>query len=104
MKKKIPAKAQKSVEVKISGVTPLPAIESLPSNPNIPTHHADIVNMMMSSDGLALLSFFSRTPGANIEECRISFSHEMAKKIANMVCIQLDYSPQKPSQKGKKKK
>ena len=87
------------IKVQAKGWEPVAGIEGLNINPNIPTHHADIINVLFSSEGLALISFFSRTPGCNVEECRISFTHALAKRIVDMFCQHLNYYPEKPVQK-----
>jgi hypothetical protein len=97
-------KVKKSAQIQIKGFQIIPPTEGLPVNSNIPTHHADIVNLLFSNDGLALISFFSRTPGLNVEECRVSFSHALAKKIVDLIAQQLDYYPQKLSDQIEKQK
>ena len=96
-KKEKSAEAIKPIQIQIKGNEPIPQTENLPINPNNPTHHADIINILFSNDGLALISFFSRTPGLNVEECRVSFSQALAKKIVDLLCKQLNYYPQSTS-------
>jgi hypothetical protein len=93
-KKKKLAKIKKPIQIQIKGTEILPPIEGLSINPNNPTHHADIINVLFSNDGLALMSFFSRSLGLNIEECRVSFSHALAKNVVDLLCKQLNYYPQ----------
>ncbi len=97
MKKTNKNKVKKPTQIQIKGWEIVPGTEGLPINPNIPTHHADIVNILVSGEGLALISFFSRTPGLNVEECRVSFSHVLAKKIVDLLCQQFNYYPQNPT-------
>jgi len=104
MKKIKSKKAIQTQERKITGAQIVPPVDGLPVNPNIPTHHADIANMLITQEGLALIRFFSRTPGMNVEECRVSFSHVLAKKIVDLICLNLNYYPVNPtSQTGNKK-
>jgi len=93
---------KKGFEMKTKGLQALPATEGLSFNPNIPTHHADIVSILHSSEGLAMISFFSRTPGLNVEECRVSITNALAKQIIDILCMRLDYYPSKPSEPTKK--
>lgn len=103
-KKEKSTKVEKPIEIQIRGKQPIPPIEDLSVNPNNPTHHADIINLLFSNDGLAMISFFSRTPGLNVEECRVSFSHALAKKIVDLLCEQLNYYPQSASPQIETKK
>lgn len=104
MKKIKSKKAIKSLELKITGNQTIPPTEGLPVNPNIPTHHADIVNMLISNEGLALIRFFSRAPGLNVEECRVSFTHVLAKKIVDLICKNLNYYPEHPTHQTENQK
>ena len=104
MKKTKTAEVEKSTQIQIKGIQVIPPTEGLPINSNIPTHHADIINILFSNDGLALISFFSRTPGLNVEECRVSFSHALAKQIVDLFCKHLNYYPQSPAQQIEKQK
>lgn len=104
MKKRKTVESKRPAQIKIKGCEAISPIEGLPINPNIPTHHADIVNTLFSNDGLTLISFFSRTPGLNVEECRVSFSHTLAKKIVDLFCQHLNYYPQGSAQQVKKQK
>jgi len=88
-------KEKEIAPIEITGSQILPPHENLPSNPNLPTHHADMVSFLFSSDGLTLARFFSRTPGFNIEECRVSFSQVLAKRIIDILSTQFNYYPQK---------
>jgi len=94
MKKGKTVASKRPAQIQIKGWETIRPTEGLPINPNIPTHHADIVNTLFSNDGLTLISFFSRTPGLNVEECRVSFSHALAKKIVDLFCQRLNYYPQ----------
>ena len=96
MEKNIKKKVKKTSEMKITGTQTLPVFEGLPVNPNIPTHHADLVNIMIGTDGLALIRFFSRVPGLNVEECRISLSHVLARKLVDLITQNLDRFPDNP--------
>lgn len=98
-KKRKAVEVKKPAQIQIKGYQIIPPTEGLSVNPNNPTHHADIINVLFSNEGLALISFFSRTPGLNVEECRVSFSHALAKKIVDLFCQQLNYYPQCASQK-----
>jgi|WetSurMetagenome_2_1015567.scaffolds.fasta_scaffold136043_2 hypothetical protein len=91
-------------EVLVSGIQTLPPLEGLEMNLNIPTHHVNIANIMASNDGLVLISFFSRIPGHNIETCRISMPQQTVKKMVDIICQQLSYSPQIPSRTPEKTK
>jgi hypothetical protein len=103
MKKAKETETEKPIDIQIRGLEAVRGVEGLNVNPNIPTHHADMINVLFSSEGLALISFFSRTPGLNVEECRISFTHVLAKKIVDLFCRHLNYYPENPSQqKGRK--
>jgi hypothetical protein len=107
--KKIKSKAinkNKLDQFQIKGSQILPRDENLPTNPNLPTHHSDMVSFLFSNDGSTLARFFSRTPGINVEECRVSFSQSLAKKIVDILSSHFDYYPQKSSQQfeGKKDK
>ncbi|MCG2709369.1 MAG: hypothetical protein L6246_03480 [Thermodesulfovibrionales bacterium] len=104
MKKKKADEVKKPTQIQIKGYQTIPPTEGLPINSNIPTHHADIINILFSNDGLALISFFSRAPGLNVEECRVSFSHALAKKIVDLVCQHLNYYPQSSAQQIEKQK
>jgi len=104
MKKKKLDKVNKPTQIQIRGYQPLPPTEGLSVNPSNPTHHADIINVLFSNDGLALISFFSRTPGLNVEECRVSFSHALAKRIVDLFCQHLNYYPQSSVQEINKQK
>ena len=99
MKKKKIYKARKtSVKLKelhVKGTLPFPATENLHVNPNNPTHHADIVNVLYALQGNVLLSFYSRTQGFNVEECRISFNENLARALINILCQQINYYPSK---------
>jgi hypothetical protein len=92
-------KSAKPIKIQANSWEPIVGIEGLDINPNISTHHADIIHALFSSEGLALISFFSRTPGRNVEECRISFTHALAKRIVDLFCQHLDYYPEKPTSK-----
>ena len=92
MKKQSKTKRNTSAKITISGSQTLPAIDGLTFNPNLPTHHADLVNMATNNEAV-LLSFFARTPGFNMEECRVSISHHMAKKLVDLICNQFHYCP-----------
>ena len=83
------------------------ALETIPnfdptlvSNPNLPTLFADMVQFLNRSDGFGILRFFSRIPGANIEVTRISANHDLLKRLAEILCHNLNYYP---TQKGKEK-
>jgi hypothetical protein len=104
MKKRKRVESKKPTQILIKGLQAIPPTEGLPINPNIPTHHADIINILFSTDGLALISFLSRTPGLNVEECRVSFSHALAKKIVDLFCQHLNYYPQSPAHQIEKQK
>jgi hypothetical protein len=95
MKKIVDSKAKKSDLLKVEGSEIIPQIRNFVTNPNIPTHHADMVSCLFGSDGSTLISFFARTPGINVEECRVSFSQVLAKKLVDMISSHLDYYPQK---------
>ncbi len=103
-KKRKSAEVKKPAQIQITGYQTIPPTEGLSVNPNNPTHHADIINVLFSNEGLALISFFSRTPGLNVEECRVSFSHALAKKIVDLLCQHLNYYPQSASPQIETKK
>ena len=103
-KKEKPAEVTKPIQIQIKGTETLPSTKDLSINPNNPTHHADIINILVSNNGLALISFFSRAPGQNVEECRVSFTHALAKKIVDLLCKQLNYYPQSASPQIETKK
>lgn len=75
-----------------------PPIKGLTPNPNLPTHHADIISVLASTDGMALLSFYSRTPGMHVEECRVSFTFTLAKKIIELLSQQINQHTQNQAQ------
>jgi hypothetical protein len=105
--KKIKSKAlneKKIDQFQITGTQKLPPDVNLPTNPNLPTHHSDMVSFLFSNDGSTLARFFSRTPGINVEECRVSFSQSLAKKIVDILSSQFNYYPQKTSQQPEEKK
>ena len=104
MGKRKATEVKKPTQFQITGEQTIPPIEGFPVNPNLPTHHVDIVNFQFSNDGLTMISFFSRTPGRNVEECRVSFSNTLAKKIVDLVCQHLHYYPQSSAQVMKEKK
>ena len=104
MEKRKTVESKKPTQIQIKGWQTIPPTEGLPINPNIPTHHADIVNVMFSKEELTLISFFSRTPGLNVEECRVSFTHALAKKIVDLFCQHLNYYPQSSAQQIEKQK
>lgn len=103
MKKAQSVKITKDTGSKITGIEPLPQIDGLPFNPNNPTHHADIVNVMTTNEGDVLLSFFSRTPGRNIEECRVAFNNSLAKNLVQLINKRFNFFPQTPALQIKKK-
>ena len=104
MKKRKKVESKKPTQIQIKGWQVIPPTEGLPTNSNIPTHHADIINILVSNDGLTLISFFSRTHGLNVEECRVSFSHGLTKKIVDLFCQYLNYYPQSPAYQIEKQK
>lgn len=104
MEKATLKKDKKPGQIKLTGTQSLPALEDLPVNFNIPTHHADMVNIMISTDGFALIRFFSRVPGLNVEECRVSISHVLAKKLVDLLINSLNQFPQNSKSKKKDNK
>lgn len=82
-------------QIRIKGTEIVPGNPDIPINSNIPTHHADIVHLLFSVEGQTLISFFSRTPGLNVEECRVSLENGLAKKLVDLICKNFDYYPQK---------
>ena len=104
MKKTTDLKVNKTDEIHIEGSEPVGKLANLNTNPNIPTHHADMIGCLFGTDGSTLISFFARTPGLNVEECRISFSQELAKRIVDIFSSHLNYYPQKSLPAEVKKK
>jgi hypothetical protein len=95
MKKKKKVESKKLTKIHITGTQIIPPAENLPTNPNIPTHHADMVSFLFGNDGSTLVGFFARTQGINVEECRVSFSKILAEKIVDILSSNLNYYPQK---------
>lgn len=92
-------KKNKLKEIQIKGTTILPACEDLPTNENIQTLYSDIVNIFFSRGSLGHLSFFSRTVGKNVEQCRVVVPYETLKDVVTLICNNIDYYPQKPETK-----
>lgn len=67
----------KKVEITAKGIDVLPADPSAISNLNLPTLFADVISVMARSDGISVLRFFSRIPGANVEISRIAIQQNV---------------------------
>lgn len=68
----------------VMGIDPIPNNNGkLPSNPNIPTHFVDIVNLLGRSDGLYSFSFYTKIPGQNIEVSRIMVTAQVMESLHN---------------------
>lgn len=87
-------------EVEIAGTAMLPNSDpNLPTNPNVQTFFADIVQVLSRNDGLSIIRWLSRTPGVNLELSRIVTTHAVLKSLTDILCRQLDHYPTKESLK-----
>ena len=86
----------------LKGTDILPTEPNMSSNINIPTLFADIISIMSRSDGISVLRFFSRMPGANIEICRIAVPQNVIKSFIDMTCQVSGYYPEAKKEENKK--
>lgn len=85
-------------EVSVLGTQVLPPHPDLPVNPNIPTQFANIVNVLSGADEVVLLSFFSRSLGLNVEQCRVTIPNNLAIRLVDLLCDAVKYYPANPSE------
>jgi len=84
-------KSQRKKQVKkpqtktITGLEIIPEIEGLTTNKNLPTLQTDIATVMARSDGIGIISFYSKIHGANIEICRVSMTLSVMENLADII-------------------
>lgn len=77
-------------------ISPIPSVEHLPINPNIITNFADIAHVSVRKDGMCMISFFSRIPDINQEQCRIVIQPTLVKGLCELLCKSIKYYPKPP--------
>jgi hypothetical protein len=82
------------VTVRIGPLDTLPAEPSLPPNPAIPSLQVETTNMIVRSDNVVMLRFFSKLPGMNLEQARVVMTHEAARALAALIARNLPDSTQ----------
>lgn len=65
-------------------------------NPNLTTTWVDGVSFNLRDDNICLMRFMSTLPEGVYEQSRLMTSKEVLVKIAESLCLSLDYYPKKP--------